>query len=424
MKQIIRLLAVLALLLNANLSRAGETSAAPWNVHNAAGLPDWLTFSVQQRTRYETLSNTFNKNGNGGDQVIAFRTNVFAEAAYEQFRLGAEFIDSRLELEDEGTPINTTHVNETELLQAYLAWQSDNFLDSGLNAEIKFGRQTMDVGSRRLVARNRFRNTINSFNGIHFELKNAHWQWRNFAVLPISRLPNDADSLRRGVVEFDEENFKVLFAGSFLSVSQLPFDSTGELYFFQLSEEDTATTASKNRNLSTPGMRWVRAPQKNRLDFELEAALQTGTSHASKDATDTTKLDHFAYFGHVAFGYTFDLPWSPRLLLQYDYASGDKDPNDGKNGRFETLYGARRFEFGPTGIGRLCPGQHSISWHPPAVQTALECQRFHRSSRPLASAKTRCLGEYEIARHHRPIGQLHRPIARSQTQMGGRSQVG
>ena len=42
--------------------------------------------------------------------------------------------------------------------------------------------------------------------------------------------------------------------------------------------------------------------------------------------------------------------WSPRLIFQYDYASGDDDPNDADNNRFDTLYGARRFDFGPTGI--------------------------------------------------------------------------
>ncbi len=350
MRQTVLFVAALTLLPGGSSARGAETPEAPWRLHDAAGLPDWLAFSVQHRTRYETLSNTFNKNRDGGDQALAFRTQVFAEASYQQFRVAAEFIDSRSELDDAGTPVNTTLVNEAELLQAYLAWRTANFFGSGLTAEVKFGRQTMDVGSRRLVARNRFRNTINSFNGIDVTVANGRWQWRNFAVMPVSRLPNNANDIRRGTVEFDEENFNVLFAGSFLSVDQLPLDSAGELYFFQLSEQDTANTASKNRNLSTPGFRWYRNPAANSLDFELEAALQTGTSHASTAASDTTKLDHFAYFGHVAFGYTFDLPWSPRLLLQYDYASGDEDPNDGHNGRFETLYGARRFEFGPTGI--------------------------------------------------------------------------
>ena len=61
-------------------------------------------------------------------------------------------------------------------------------------------------------------------------------------------------------------------------------------------------------------------------------------------------LQHQAWYQHLDVGYTFDMPWTPRFALEYDYASGDKDPNDGKDQRFDTLFGARRFEFGPTGI--------------------------------------------------------------------------
>lgn len=347
MKQIIYLLFISALFLNR--PSVADKAATPLTIQEAAGLTSWIKFSVTQRTRYETFDSTFKNNRTGGDQVAAFRTQAQLEAAYRQFKFGAEFIDSRIALDDAGTTVDTTMVNEAELLQAYLAWQTDDFLGSGLEAEIKFGRHTMDLGSRRLVARNRFRNTINNFNGINFLVQaQDHWQWRNFVVLPVSRLPNDPQSLRDGIVEFDEENFNVIFAGSFFSIAQLPFDSRGELYFFHLSEDDTANTPSKNRRLSTPGLRWFRDPKPERFDFELETALQTGTSHAGSAAA-TVKLDHFAYFGHAAFGYTFHFPGTPRLVLQYDYASGDGDPNDGHNGRFETLYGARRFEYGPTG---------------------------------------------------------------------------
>ena len=44
------------------------------------------------------------------------------------------------------------------------------------------------------------------------------------------------------------------------------------------------------------------------------------------------------------------LTWSPRLQFQYDFASGDDDASDGNNNRFDTLFGARRFEWGPTSI--------------------------------------------------------------------------
>jgi hypothetical protein len=46
--------------------------------------------------------------------------------------------------------------------------------------------------------------------------------------------------------------------------------------------------------------------------------------------------------------YTFATQWSPRLIVHYVCASGDNNPTDGRNGRFDTFYGGRRFQFGPT----------------------------------------------------------------------------
>jgi hypothetical protein len=46
----------------------------------------------------------------------------------------------------------------------------------------------------------------------------------------------------------------------------------------------------------------------------------------------------------------FNVPWTPRLLFHFDYASGDRQPGDSQNEGFDTLFGARRWEYGPTGI--------------------------------------------------------------------------
>ena len=78
--------------------------------------------------------------------------------------------------------------------------------------------------------------------------------------------------------------------------------------------------------------------------------LQFGEARATNAATDQRDLDHFAHLQHAQVGYSFVAPWSPRVLAQFDYASGDEDPNDSDSGRFDTLFSARRFEFGPTGL--------------------------------------------------------------------------
>ncbi|MGH8565230.1 MAG: alginate export family protein [Gammaproteobacteria bacterium] len=327
------------------------TASTPWRLHDALGLPTWLTLAIEHRTRYETIDNQFRKSGTGGDQAISFRTNVFAEAAYAGWRLGGEFIDSRVTADDEGTPLDNTLVNEADLLQAYLGWGTNDLLGTGLSADIKGGRETIDLGSRRLVARNAFRNTINAFTGLDVQLGVPNdWQIRSFFVLPVFRLPSDVDQIRNERMVFDREDAHTYLWGLYARKSQLLWNTNGEIYLLGLHEDDVPSLATRNRRLYTPGIRWFKEPATGQIDLEIEAAYQVGTSRGSATSTDTTDLDHAAHFEHAQVGYTLGLPWSPRFLAQYDYASGDDDPNDGNNNRFDTLFGARRFEFGPTGI--------------------------------------------------------------------------
>lgn len=97
-------------------------------------------------------------------------------------------------------------------------------------------------------------------------------------------------------------------------------------------------------------MRLHKAPQDNQFDFDLEYAHQSGSVHATASALDTTSLDHTAEMAHAETGFSFNAPWSPRLALQYDFASGDRSPTEGDNQRFDPLFGDRAFEFGPTSI--------------------------------------------------------------------------
>jgi hypothetical protein len=56
-------------------------------------------------------------------------------------------------------------------------------------------------------------------------------------------------------------------------------------------------------------------------------------------------LQAFVVFANV--GYTVDSLWGkPRFGLGYDYASGDSDPNDGKQETFEPLFGTNHNYYG------------------------------------------------------------------------------
>ena len=346
---------VLAFTLTAGIFSLTDSSAAetasPWRLSKALGLPEWLDISGTHRTRYETLDGQFRVGRDGGDQMLAFRTTLKADLKYEAFGATAELMDSRQELADSGTPIDTTMVNAFELLQAYGSFRWDGpFVDES-KSEVRFGRQTLDVGSRRLVARNSFRNTVNAFTG-------AFWQWqlkdgpafRAFYFLPHNRLPSDAPSLLDNQIQYDEESFDLQFWGLHSQWPGLPLGGTGEAYFFGLHEEDSSDLPTRDRELYTPGLRFFRARAKAAWDYDFESVLQFGTARNTILPADTTDLDHFAHFHHAEVGYTVDRAWSPRAAAIFDYASGDDSPTDDESNRFDTLFGARRFDHGPTGI--------------------------------------------------------------------------
>lgn len=113
-----------------------------------------------------------------------------------------------------------------------------------------------------------------------------------------------------------------------------------EFYYFGIRESLTVPQ-SQERRFSTIGMRLYRDPKAGSLSYEFETALQFGKRGA---------LDHLAHFEHVSADYSLKVSWRPMVTLRYDYASGDRDPDDNRDGTFDTLFGSRRWEWGPTGI--------------------------------------------------------------------------
>jgi hypothetical protein len=326
--------------------QAGDI-AAPWRLDTALRTPDWLDISGEQRSRYETLDGQFRLGRRGSDQAIALRTLLLTQLKAEPGRLVLELMDGREYLTDAGSPIDNTMVNALDILQAYARWDAHELIPGGTNT-VRVGRETLDLGNRRLVARNAFRNTINAFTGID-------WLWehtgggsiRAFYFLPVRRLPEDIPSLLDNDIVLDSQSFDSQFGGLYAELPKLPWQVRAEVYY--LYAQDERTLRLRERELHTSGVRVYRNAAPGHWDFELESTYQVGESQQRILPTAPLR-DHFAHHQHGAIGYTFDARWKPRVGIRYDYASGDSDPGDNENGRFDTLYGARRFEFGPTGI--------------------------------------------------------------------------
>lgn len=335
----------------ANPPAAAPKAPEGWRLQKAFALPEWLKLSGSQRTRFEVLDGQFRSAAafDGSDHLFALRTTLRADVKLERFLATAELMDSRQYEADRGSAVDTTVVNAAEMVQAFVGWESKGAWKEGDKSTVILGRHTMDLGNRRLVARNDFRNTTNTFDGVNWLWEDASKNsLRAFFTLPVRRLPGDQASQLDNDVELDDSNTHVQFWGLYGTLAELVPGVQGELYWLHLKEQDTAGLATANRNLTTTGARLLKRPAKSQFDLELESAYQFGESRSS--TTSNADLDHLAFFHHAEAGYTFDAGWKPRLALQFDYASGDASGTDGENNRFDTLFGARRWEFGPTGI--------------------------------------------------------------------------
>ena len=76
-------------------------------------------------------------------------------------------------------------------------------------------------------------------------------------------------------------------------------------------------------------------------DYTLESAYQFGNFVDKRPGllTPTERLDQSAYMVAAQGGYTFKDLWAmPRLGLEYDFSSGDRNPFDNKHETFDNLF--------------------------------------------------------------------------------------
>jgi hypothetical protein len=328
-------------------------------------LPDWLKISGEARVRYESLDGQFRAGGRGGDQALAFRTLILAEAKFDPVTFGLELQDSRKELNDSGSTLSASLVNPLDVLRAYASFDlSGTGLATALKqdkARLKLGRQTLDIGGRRILERADMANVLLNFTGAYWQSSNARGDaWNVVAVVPVGRLPQDRSSLEKNEMQADREEWSRLLLGVHYRRANLLGDllpqTSGELFVFRLKEHDTARTNTPNRDYFQPGFRLFKPPQKSQWDFELDTSWRTGTRRASAAPTDTIDLKVRAFAAHAHIGYTFDAPWEPRVGIDWDFASGDRNPNDLNFDQAERLFGGRRTDLGNTGIhGPLTP---------------------------------------------------------------------
>ena len=292
-------------------------------------LPERIVVSAEQRSRVEGFTHPFRLDELGPTRVAAFRTRLQVSLPRIVGPLGAlvELQDSRSGWNDQPFVVPARNINHLDFLQANLRVSSGRAQGPRASGGVLLGRFTLDLGRRRFVARNGMRNTTNTFDGAQGWLSTpGGLDIRAFVTRPVRLEPE----------KLDRSDGNRLFWGGALTVARWPVVRV-ELYGLRLDESGDTLT---QRRLTTLGARVYRDPTPGALDYEVDAAWQGGSRQG---------LDHESSFLHLEAGFSFR-DTRARVAALYDHVGGDSDPDDDRSGRFDTLFGARRFEYAPTGI--------------------------------------------------------------------------
>lgn len=208
--------------------------------------------------------------------------------------------------------------------------------------QAKVGRQEMAYGDERLIGAFDWNNIGRSFDAIklHYTPDNNTW----------------VDAFTSRVVVPKDNHFDVsdnydTFSGLYASTKDVIPWQESQIYFLARNTSRNAPNFETGalaplpspRDIYTPGFRLKSLPGKLAgFDYGVEAAYQFGryvaVSGTVPNIVPGKSLKQDAYMGHLEGGYTWDVPYSPRVGLEFNYASGDKNAKDNTHGAFDTLF--------------------------------------------------------------------------------------
>lgn len=310
-----------------------------------AGPPDsYLSLGLNLRERLETNDAAgFGAGQRRADGYLLQRLQLHAD-----LRLGSH-VQVFTQLEDARTvdkaQVGPVDANRLDLRQAFAAITGN--LGDGIY-KVRAGRQEMGFDLQRFVGLRDGPNVRQAFDALWLDWERAPWRVITFASRPVQyRSARTFDDYSNGHLRFSGFRVERQQAG--------PGDLSAYVARYRRDNARYLTVAG-NDIRDIVDLRY--AGNKAGLDWDLEAMRQSG--HVGR-----TPIHAWATGARA--GYTLDgLPWTPRLGLQLDSASGDRHPDDGRLGTFNPLF-PNGYYFtlaGYTGYANLLHLKPSITLHP------------------------------------------------------------
>lgn len=321
-----------------------------------------LTVDVQEKMRFEIRENNFDFNS-------AINGPQDASWLLQRFRLGLGYdvnpwlkfyVQGQDVREIGGSRVNNIGVAGAEgddvfdILKAYV--QVGN-IKKGLSSTI--GRQFLSYGDQRLVGPLEWLNPARTFDAVKLRYVAPTFAVDAFVSSPVNfvnNMWNQSDFLD------NDETRNAMFSGIYFSTQWIPINTTTDFYVFHKSDDGNGDFGRRLGDTSfiTVGTLWKGDPKKlGGFDYETEMAFQTG---------EVSGRDLSAFAGHWGVGYNWlKSPWKTRLGFQYNYSTGDGDPNDGDLQSFQNLYPTNHMFYGfmdTTGWMNMHNPQLNLSFMP------------------------------------------------------------
>lgn len=325
---------------------------------------DWLDLGLEYRVRYEHRDNDFRRNDENIDDPILLRTRAYigVKKIFDPLRFAIELQDSRRNNSDYTREGDIRDVNQHDILQGYLEL---NFQETFLGKDdlgherpiwIRAGRHAWEAIDRRLIARNEWRNTTNTFQGVRAQIgdQKNDWDLELLAVKPVQRF----------TTRIDEVDHAQDLYGAIFNWRRWSDYVTLEPYYLRLKQDgdkvkyNTSTgfrltgnalnAANIDRDIHTAGLRAYSIIGNTGFDYDVSYVKQWGEQDRRNTTTGTfiAEVDHDAHAYNAEIGYSFKHRWKPRISAFYGVASGDSIPTTGTdrtdNQRFERLFGFAR----------------------------------------------------------------------------------
>lgn len=302
------------------LATLGGAPTSPAQTGNNRGvlnsqLPQWLTLGIQQRIRTEGLGDIRFVDGDNDTYTVSRLLLDVDVQPTRYLRFHAQGIDSRAFGLDTDLP-NRPNVRDTfDLRQGFVVIGNE----AGGLWDVTVGRQELIFGSERLLGVNRWANIPRFWDA---------------AKLAFHRGENRVDIFASSVVRVDPDDFDRIVPGEnvhgiYGSVGSLLGNQGFEPHVLWRTRPSVVDERGfvGDSDIFTGGARWT-AGVGEAWKFTGEADFQWGTF-----ARDDVR----AWTAMAGASYEFATDWSPTVLAEYNFASGDSERGDGKIERFDQI---------------------------------------------------------------------------------------